>query len=254
MEKIHTRFKLEITPVGEESYIQSHTFENQTFDYDYLLDEYLDGHKIIKDAQYYSKYGMLENWQIVDFELLSACELGMIRALKMMDEVQKRRKANSINNHKDLLQGDKTIYISKHNITEKDGVVSHNYYSVPKIITEFEWIKQMDNCWITPDGEIIPIDSPGNGISHCEWASDYLDKINYNFDRYDNGIDWGKSSTDILQRMGFIRIASWGNREDTLMETDKYPTIAQWKSLQNWCFVKDCEFPKWSDRDKLRKW
>jgi len=260
MEKLHTKFKLKIEPIGETSYEFVHYLENMTFESAEDLDEnFLNygypGNCLIRVHQDQSKYQMLDNWSVIEFELISACEIGLIRALKMMDEVQKRRKVNNEKSYIDSLQSDVTIFESKSDKTiHPDGGYSISYYHIPKIITKYEWLSYIDNCWIKPDGEIIPIDSPGNGIAHVEWASDYLDDIDYDFDRFEHGIDSGKSSTDILQRIGFIRVVGWGRKDDEpyLIETEKFPTVGQWKSLRDFCFVKDFEVPTWSNRNHLR--
>jgi hypothetical protein len=257
MEKLHTQFKLKIEPVGEKSFEIEHLLRDMTFESAEDLDEhYLDygypGNHLIQIHRDESKYYSLKNWSVIEFELLSACDIGATRALKMMDEVQKRRKANNERSYIETLQGDVTIYIPKSDKTiNPNGGYTISHYSVPKIITEYEWLsKHLDNCWINLKGEIIPIDSPGNGISHVEWASDYLDENCYDR-RDDDDFNRGDSSSDILERMGFIRMLGWNRDKGDpyLYSTGKYPNLRQWKSIQDICFVKEQEIPTWNKRE-----
>ena len=111
-----------------------------------------------------------------------------------------------------------------------------------------EFLEIKDNFWITLKGEIIPISTPGDGISHNEWADNYLEDIEYQRDWGDK--DWGCSASDILEKMGFIRIQGWGrkNGESYNFSTKKYPNYKQWKVIEDICLVKKEKLPIWSNR------
>ena len=56
------------------------------------------------------------------------------------------------------------------------------------------------------------------------------------------------NSSDILEKMGFIRIVGWCRKGEYIFATKKFPNYKQWESITNFCLIKDQTIPKWNNR------
>lgn len=171
---------------------------------------------LIEDAVDSSQFYQLENWGVDKVEHLSDCDLGAENALIRMDEVRKRK----------LKKNSQTDYI-------------------------LEYV----NFWLDKNGIFHHVFGPGDGCpnwikesSHVEWASQTLDEMGMTFEKRYN-LYGGLDSSDILEKMGYIRILGWG-KGGYVFSTSEYPNEKQWKSLLDFCMLKNISIPKWNSKYK----
>lgn len=233
--KKHTIFKLWIKPVGEKSYKFEHQLRNKIFNSLDELEEWLEfgnpGNELIILHLDLSKFGMLENWKVLktSFKSLSDCEFGAMNALKRMKDIQKQRLSKQKRNIK---IGKKTVKGATISFTSKDYVIS-----------EFDFLKNNDNFWLDTQGKFHIVAAPGEiGLSHVEWASNWLKKFGDKFLKDD------RSPSDILQshKFGFVRIVGWAKeKQGFLFDCYKKPNYKQWNAIKDFCFIKEIKIPSW---------
>lgn len=234
----HTEIDLRITPVGQDSYVETHLFKDNVMNAE-EADDYLGwgniGNDIIKDAVYFSQYGRLDNYEVIRCDVFTSVELlerKIIRLDKSIKENEDYLKKNGI------VIPEPIITVVEETLTEEERVSiasangikwaldnSNRLANKKKISIEEQWKDIGTNGFIKPNGEFV------EAVWHIDYANQYLYENDLD-ERYHDIIEKDRpmgiqSPTEFLEHMGWVRIQ--GDRDDT----QNYIENAHFKTINN---------------------
>jgi hypothetical protein len=214
-DKIHTRVTLWVKPYKEPinhiTYLFSDVIIKDIDEAENYLDYNNPGNFIITNVQYYSTYGVIENWHVIKVEQLSEADLGFEYFIAKCKEETKLK-----------------------NIKEKRKADKEKKKNFELHIKE---IKKGNNGWLDTYGNFYFVYGFAN---HNEWAYEFLKKNNLEEEKIKEYI----YPYEILEDRGWIRILTWSDGNTRFSPENAKPTKLQEETLVYFCKFHNVKYPE----------